>query len=91
MLQFLRNLGCTTVGSVGATAMDLADPDRRCLVFKQAAALGANLASAVARKQECPDQQSERQAFFQRMKTLIQFRQADWPHEYQHWKQKGWL
>ena len=91
MLRFLRSLGCNTVGSIGATAADLANADQRAQVFKQAGRLGHTLVKAFDGKEVFPEQQPERQAFFQRMKNLITFRQEDWPYEYEHWKSQGWL
>ena len=91
MLRFLRSLGCATVGSIGATATDLANFDRRAQVFKQAVGLGHALVNAIDRKEDFPEQQAERRAFFERMKNLIRFRQADWPYEYEYWKSQGWL
>ena len=52
---------------------------------------GGNLASAIKSKQEFLEQQAERGAFFDRMKTLMQRRQAEWPWEFQYWQSKGWL
>ena len=91
MLRFLRTLGCWTVGSVGATGMDLADPSRRQRAFAAAAELGQALVQAIRQKQTFPEQRPERQAFFERMRSLVQFRKDAWPYEYQHWTSKGWL
>jgi multimeric flavodoxin WrbA len=91
MLRFLRSMGCWTVGSVGAMGADLADAIRRQAVFAKGAELGKSLVAAVGAKQTFPDQIPERQAFFERMKKLVQFREEAWPYESQHWKSQGWL
>ncbi len=90
-LSFERFMGCWTVGSVGATAMDLAGPAERQHVFAAAAKLGKDLAEAIRSGPTFPDQQPEQDAFFQRMRALVQFRKDDWPYEYRHWQSKGWL
>jgi multimeric flavodoxin WrbA len=91
LLRFERMMGCWTVGSVGATATDMADPARRQQVLAAAANLGKALVDAIRTRPTFADQQPERDAFFQRMKGLVQFRKDDWPYEYQHWQSKGWL
>ena len=91
ILRVERALGCWTVGSVGATAMDLADPAGRQRAFAAAANLGKSLAEAIRTRPTFADQQPEQDAFFQRMKALVQFRKDDWPYEYQHWRSQGWL
>ncbi len=40
MLRFLGWLGCTAVGSIGATSADLADADQRSQIYTQASDLG---------------------------------------------------
>jgi len=91
ILRFERMLGCWTVGSVGATGAELADPAGRQRAFAAAAELGKALVEAIGRKPTFPEQAAERDAFFQRMKTLVQFRKDAWPYEYEHWKSQGWL
>ena len=91
MLGFERVLGCWTVGSVGATAMELADPAKRQQTFAAAGELGKALVAAIRQKLEYPEQVPQREAFFARMKQLVQFRKDDWPYEYELWKENGWL
>ena len=91
MLRFLQTLGCWTVGSVGATGMDLASPAARGPVLAKANELGKSLATAISGKVTFPEQTPERKAFFERMKSLIQYRKDAWPYEYNHWKSRGWL
>jgi multimeric flavodoxin WrbA len=56
MLRYLRQLGCATVGSVGAMAEDMMDGERRAKVFKRAGELGAELVSAIKEKRGYPEQ-----------------------------------
>lgn len=91
MLRFAQWLGCWTVGSVGSLGADLADPTRKGQAFAGAADLGRALVAAIAQKQTFPAQVAEREAFFGRMKSLVQYRKDAWPYEYQHWQSRGWL
>jgi multimeric flavodoxin WrbA len=91
ILGFERALGCWTVGSIGATAMELGDPSMCQQAFAAACELGAGLVKAIRDKQTYPDQVPQHEAFFSRMKALIQFRKDAWPYEYELWKSKGWL
>ena len=91
ILRFEQVLGCWTVGSVGAIAAELADPAQRTRAFDAAAGLGSALVDAVRQKRTFPEQLPQRDAFFGRMKHLVQFRKDDWPFEYQHWKSMDWL
>jgi multimeric flavodoxin WrbA len=89
MLRFLRNLGCWTVGSVGASVGEVFQEGAP---WQQAAGvLGQKLCSAIAAKSAFSDQVKEREAFYERMKALVSARRQEWPHEYQSWKARGWL
>ncbi len=90
-LRFLRTLGCWTVGSVGAEARQLFDPDARARRLDAAADLGKKLAQAIYKKQAFPEQLGERRPFAERMKALVTARKADWLFEYEHWKSRGRL
>ena len=89
--RFLRCLGCWTVGSVGAAAFELGNPQLRPKIAQAAADLGRALCDAIRQNTSYPQQRPTRDAFFERMKQLVTFRRADWPYEYEHWKSKGWL
>ena len=91
ILRFERMLGCWTVGSVGATGMQMADPAGRQQVLAAAAGLGGALVGAIRQGQTFPEQVPQRRAFFERMKALMQSRGDAWPYEHQQWKSNGWL
>jgi len=86
VLHFLRNLGCWTVGSVGAEARHLHDSSARAERLNEAATLGQTLVDAVREKRTYPAQKVDRQAFYERMKALVTARRAEWPYEYEYWK-----
>jgi multimeric flavodoxin WrbA len=89
--RFLQCLGCWTVGSVGAAAFELGNPQLRPKIAQAAADLGRALCDAIRQNTSYPQQRPTSDAFFERMKQLVTFRRADWPYEYEHWKAKGWL
>ncbi len=91
ILRFLRTLGLWTVGSVGAPAAQLAADDTRAQAVASARTLGAQLVAAAADRRAFPEQQSERDAFKDRMRQLMTFRREEWPFEYEHWKAAGRL
>jgi len=90
-LRFLRSLGCWTVGSVGTEASRLSDDAAAAPVLRSAAALGTQLVAATEAGQPMPEQQVEREAFYQRMKDLMVRQQERWPYEHECWKARGRL
>jgi multimeric flavodoxin WrbA len=91
LLRFLRSLGLWTVGSVGASGWELSDVATRTALADKAADLGAALADAIRGKQVYPQQEPERRAFFDRMKSLVTMRQDEWVFEYEFWKSRSRL
>jgi hypothetical protein len=91
LLRVLRSLGCRTVGSVGSFGPQLFQPQSRAERLAAAAVLSRQLVAAIRTQQKYPEQDAERQVFFQRMKDLICFRRDVWPYEYQYWKKQGRL
>ena len=89
LLRFLRALGCWTVGSVAAEASEVEGKSGPGGRFGEAGDLGARMVEAIRRRQTFADQESERAAFFDRMKVLITMRKEEWPHEYRYWKSLG--
>jgi multimeric flavodoxin WrbA len=86
MIEFLRTMGCWTVGSVGAEAWKMMDEKARAPKLKAAAALGARLVGAIREKKRYPGQVAGQRAFYERMKTLVTMRKDDWAYEYKYWK-----
>ncbi|MGO8704258.1 MAG: flavodoxin family protein [Candidatus Brocadiia bacterium] len=89
ILHFLRALGCWTVGSVAAEAAEVEGKSGRGARFGEAGDLGNRMVAAIRESQTFADQESERAAFFGRMKALISMHKEDWPHEYRYWKSLG--
>jgi len=86
MIEFLRIMGCSTVGSVGAEAWQIVDEKARAPKLKAAAALGTRLVEAIRDKKRYPRQVAVQRAFYERMKTLVTMRKDDWAYEYEYWK-----
>ncbi|MGQ9731725.1 MAG: flavodoxin family protein [Candidatus Zipacnadales bacterium] len=91
MLRFLRNLGCWTVGSISAEGQELLDPGASAQTMVRAKALGKKLVATAESGKTFPDQQTERDAFFERMKQLVLHRREEWPYEYEYWRSQGRL
>jgi multimeric flavodoxin WrbA len=91
LLRVMRSLGCWTVGSVGCLGAQLQQPKTGMEHLAAAAELGRQLATAIRAQQKYPEQEAERQAFFQRMKELVCWRRDEWPHEFQFWIKHGRL
>jgi multimeric flavodoxin WrbA len=91
LLRFLRTLGCWTVGSLGAEALQLFGDATRTGVLVAAAKLGADLIAAAEEGRTFPEQEPEQAAFRERMKQLVTFRRQDWPYEYEYWRAAGRL
>ncbi len=91
MIEFLRIMGCWTVGSVGAGAQQIMDEKSRAPKLKTAAALGARLVGAIRDKKRYPGQVAVQRAFYERMKMLVTMRKDDWAYEYKYWKSLGRL
>ncbi len=85
-LRFLRAMGCRTVGSLGTEGWRVIDKTARDTVLAQAKDLGTRLVHAIQNRQQFPEQDEERRAFFARMKMLMELRKADWPYEYEYWR-----
>ena len=88
-LDFLRRLGCWTVGSVGALARELGDDAKRDRALRAAADLGRKFVQAIESRQTFPDQVEERAAFRERMRQLVLSRKDEWPYEYEYWTNRG--
>jgi multimeric flavodoxin WrbA len=85
MNHFLITTGIRPVGSVWATmgiSVGDAFPDE---ILEQATALGTNLVASWKRNAIVPAVESRISAFKDRMRSLMIYREKEWPYEYQYW------
>ncbi|WP_028314052.1 flavodoxin family protein [Desulfatibacillum aliphaticivorans] len=92
MNHFLITTGATPIGRVWATMGTLPDGEFPPDLKQQAHDLGKSLVDAIQTKPE-PDPAilTQMEAFKDRMKNLMQWRKAEWPHEYEYWRQNRGL
>ena len=86
LMRVLGMLGCWTVGSVCAAQPQLDCEDERIRIMQEAADIGSRMAKAISSKEAFPDQESERQEFFEGIKMVVELHKEDWPFEYEYWE-----
>ena len=82
-------LGATTVGGVGVVLGP--DPSLLIPAEKQAYELGIRLVTAIRNQEHYPDQDLFHAGMKERMQALVSHNKEIWSHEYQYWREKGWL
>ncbi len=89
MNDTLRFMGANTTGEAYAV---MAEGE---VAFENACnaayELGRDLVAAISEKRVYPEQESVHNEMHERMKSLVLFNREEWPHEYDYWKEKGWL
>jgi multimeric flavodoxin WrbA len=87
--SILRILGATTVGGVGVVLGP--DPSLLIPAEKQAYELGTRLVTAIRNQERDSDQDLFHAGMKERMQALVSHNKDIWSHEYQYWREKGWL
>lgn len=85
MNQFLIATGIVPVGSVWATMGLITGDEFPEDIKKNAFALGRHLVTAWETKTVDPEVQTKINDHHQRMRSLINWRKAEWPFEYNYW------
>jgi len=89
MERFIATVGAQSVGGVGSPMAGFrAFPDEEAL-FARARGLGGELCRSIREKRHFPEQDAYRQAFKDRMKGLVEYRQKEWTYEYAFWQTRG--
>jgi multimeric flavodoxin WrbA len=88
MNRLLVTFGASVVGAAGgsmsiAGSMDAAESEAR--------KLGQALVAAIETKRAYPEQEAAHAEIRARFKHLVTMNEKAWPHEYEHWLNKGWL
>ena len=85
MNHFLISTGIVPVGSVWATMGLLTDDQFSEDIKKNAFDLGCRLVEAWKTKTVDPEVKTKMDDFHQRMRSLMAWRKAEWPFEYNYW------
>ena len=87
MNQFLATTGVVPVGSVWATMGMIKDYEFPEDVREKAFSLGEKLVTAWKSKEKTPEYDRITSGFKDRMRSLMLWRQKEWPYEYRYWKE----
>jgi multimeric flavodoxin WrbA len=87
--HFLMLTGIQSVGSIWATMGLIFGDDFPEEITSRALDLGKRLVLAWKNKETFPEIQQKMAVFKDRMRQLMEYRQEDWPYEYEYW-QKNW-
>jgi multimeric flavodoxin WrbA len=85
--HFLMITGIQSVGSVWATMGLIFGDDFPEDITRRAHDLGRRLVQAWRNQEAFPEIQEKMAAFKERMRQLMQYRQEEWPYEYEYWQQ----
>jgi multimeric flavodoxin WrbA len=89
ILRFMGMAGCWTVGSVGAEARELFDPEQLPAALGRAAELGAKLVTAVEAGAGVPGQEDALAGGRAFMRQLVAQMQDHWAYEHAVWQSRG--
>jgi multimeric flavodoxin WrbA len=87
MNHFLITTGVVPVGAVWATMGNITGDGFPVDIRESANELGTKLVAAAEKKEMPADVEVKMKAFSERMKTLMQYRKAEWPYEYAYWQE----
>lgn len=85
--HFMMLTGIMPVGSVWANMGMIEDGHYPKEIHKKAFELGENLVRWWTNKNTLPEIEKSRDAFLERMRSLILYRKEEWPYEYRYWKE----
>jgi multimeric flavodoxin WrbA len=88
MNHFLITTGVVPVGAVWATMGNITGDGFPDDIRNAANELGVKLVAAAEKKEIPTDVEVKMKAFSERMKTLVQYRQSEWPYEYAYWQER---
>ncbi len=86
MNQFLIMTGAAPVGAVSANMSVMPAEDFTEELRERAWELGRKLVTAFCASEVPPEVEARRNAFRDRMRSLIAWKKEEWPYEYQYWK-----
>jgi hypothetical protein len=87
MEHFLITTGITPVGSVWATMGRLTGPGFPPEISEKAVALGEKLVQSWKNRTIFGAVEQKMDAFKERMRSLMLYRNQDWPYEYRYWQE----
>ncbi|NLC57831.1 MAG: flavodoxin family protein [Armatimonadetes bacterium] len=89
--RFLRMCGAYTVGAVWAKGIGTGKLQDEPEAVARAINLGAELVAAIRERREYPEQAAEHAPLRESMKQLVLESREEYPAQYAHWSEQGWL
>lgn len=86
MERFVNTLGAQSVGGIGSPLVGFRTFPAEASLFAKAQELGRELCRCIKEKRYFPAQDAYRNAFKARMQGLVEYRQKEWPYEYEYWR-----
>jgi len=86
MNHFMITTGIRPVGSVWATMGEIAGDEFPAEISSRASKLGRDLVEWFEKGMTSPEVESRMKEFRERIRTLINYRKAEWPYEHEYWK-----
>ena len=87
MNSFLIMTGVVPVGAVSVNMSRMPSDNFTEELRESALKLGKKLVTRLLAKEVSPEVVARRDAFRERMRSLISWRKEEWPYEYDHWKE----
>ena len=84
LLLILGRMGFWKAGSIYAIQAQLTDEDERAKIMESAANLGNRVVKAIRSKEIFPDQEAERNEFFETLKCVATMQKEVWPFAYEY-------
>ncbi|MDK2825660.1 MAG: hypothetical protein PWQ44_837 [Methanolobus sp.] len=89
MNAFLKSCGAIVTGGVGCAMVQ--GPDELKAAVSRSHEMGMDLVEAIREKRQYPGQEAEHRAWREGFKNVIMANREKWPHNVEHWTERGWL
>jgi len=86
MNNFLITTGVVPVGAVSANMSNMPSENFTEELRESARKLGKKLVTELLANKVSPEVAARRNAFRDRMRSLMEWKKEEWPYEYEHWK-----
>ena len=86
LVRYIGAIGSYSLGSIGATQLQLDDDDERAEIMGSAFRRGEEMVQAIKTKKRFPEQEEKLNETFETMKSLVEMQVHQWPFLVEYWK-----